>query len=291
MNKLELPAFFDDHAALIALSQNERAGSHPHLQAHVAAIRAGYDQYVAANGNAAAILAVALPDEIATYLKGHYAQPTVDLPHIDALRDGASVKTCPMCGSRYGGTLDHVMPKAGYPCFAIFGLNLVPACQCNSKRTNQLVGAAPGARILHPYFDGILGERLLAARFEDLGPVPRVTIRVVLDPAHPAYPAAQFHLENVVARTRATDCVAGEWTKLVLKPGNAIRVLRDTPATRADLVALLEEERQIVDEALGSRNSWESIFISGLLDDDVVDWLFAAFHRPGRAPNGPLVSV
>lgn len=289
MNRVDRPAFFNDHTALTALSLNEAAGSHPHLQPHVTAIQAGYDQYVAVNGDVSAVAKVPLPPEIEAYLKGHYAQPCADISYIDTLRDEGRIRTCPMCGSLYGNTLDHVMPKSAYPCFAIFGLNLVPACQCNSLRTRLLVGGAPGARVLHPYFDDVLGERLLAARFEDLGPVPRVTVRVILDPAHPQFQAVEFHHANVVARTHAADWVAGEWTKFVLKPGNIVRVLRTNPATRADLVAILEEERGIVDEALGSRNNWQSIFLGGLLDDDVVDWLFAAFHQPGRGPNGPLV--
>lgn len=289
MNRVERPTFFDDHAALIALSQNHLLGSYPQLQDHVAEISDAYTQYVAVGGDVSAIAGVALPPAIGVLLKGHYANPPADLPYIGRLRDDGRIRTCTMCGSVYGYTLDHVMPKGTDPCFAIFGLNLVPACQCNTLRTNQLVGAAPGERVLHPYFDDILRERLLAARFDDVGPVPRVTMRVILDATHPAHAAVLFHKDNVVARTHVANWIALEWNKLVLKPGNIIRFLRDDPATRADLVAIIEDERGIVDETLGSKNSWQSMLLSGLLDGDVIDWLFASFHRPGRAPNGPLV--
>ena len=289
MRRVQRPAFFDDHDALVSLSQNRLAGSYPALQDHVAEIADAYTQYVAVDGDLSSIAGCPLPPEIGTLLKGHYANPTVDLPYISRLRDEGRIRTCTMCGSLYGYTLDHVMPKGTHPCFAIFGLNLVPACQCNSLRTNLLFGAAPGERILHPYFDDILGERLISARFEELGPVPRVTVRVILDAAHPMHAGVQFHLANVVARTHVAAWIAVEWNKLLLKPGNLIRFLRNDPATRADLVAIIENERETVDEALGSRNSWHSILLSGLLEDDVVDWLFAAFHRPGRAPNGPLL--
>ena len=76
---------------------------------------------------------------------------------------------------------------------------------------------------------------------------------------------------------------------MVLKPGLLIRPLKKNPATRAGLVDLLEGERQDVDESTGSKNSWMSMMLSGLLADDVVDWLFAALTAPGRPPNGPLV--
>jgi len=36
----------------------------------------------------------------------------------------------------------------------------VPACKCNSKRSTLLIGPNPGERILHPYYDDVLGERL-----------------------------------------------------------------------------------------------------------------------------------
>jgi len=195
-----------------------------------------------------------------------------------------------MCGSSRCGTLDHVMPKAGYPCFSIFGMNLVPACKCNLLRTNRLTNPAfPGARLLHPYYDDILSERLLTARFRDLGPVPKVGLRSVLDAAHPFRNAVDFHLTNVVRRSGAAEWIRGEWAKMVLKPGLLIRPLKKNPATRAGLVDLLEEERQDVDESTGSKNSWMSMMLSGLLADDVVDWLFVALTAPGRPPNGPLV--
>jgi len=50
--------------------------------------------------------------------------------------------------------------KTDFPAFAIFGRNLVPACKCNSKRSTLLIGPNPGERILHPYYDDVLGERL-----------------------------------------------------------------------------------------------------------------------------------
>lgn len=71
---------------------------------------------------------------------------------------------CPMCGSLHSGTLDHIFPQSDYPEFAVFSRNLVPACKCNSKRQNDLLGDGQGERILHPYYDVCLGERLLSAR-------------------------------------------------------------------------------------------------------------------------------
>lgn len=290
MNRLQRPLFFNDDTAVVALSKNETVGSYPLLRDNLAAVRAGYKQYASVNGDVSQIQNVPIPPQLATLLKGHYAQLSADISFIDKIRADGEHKTCPMCGSSRCGTLDHVMPKAGYPCFSIFGMNLVPACKCNLLRTNQLTNPAfPGARLLHPYYDDILSERLLTARFRDLGPVPKVGLRSVLDAAHPFRNAVDFHLTNVVRRSGAAEWIRGEWAKMVLKPGLLIRPLKKNPATRAGLVDLLEEERQDVDESTGSKNSWMSMMLSGLLADDVVDWLFAALTAPGRPPNGSLV--
>ncbi|MGN6690084.1 MAG: HNH endonuclease [Sphingopyxis sp.] len=291
MNKIDRPTFFDDHMALTALSNNKLVGSHPSLLPHVPAIREGYTAYVIARGDARAITGVPLPLEIETALKGHYASPPSDIAYIDVLRDQGGAKTCPMCGSLHGGTLDHILPKTNFPSFAIFGLNLVPACKCNSLRSVALVGPAPGERILHPYFDDVLGQRLMGAKFEDLGAVPRVSVRLLLDPAHASYPGVLFHFQNVVEKTQIVDWQRNLWSKLMRRPGMVVRDLRINPQSRAHLVDILNEERDTLDEARESKNNWDSVFIAGLLDDPVVDWLYAQFGRPGRLPNGELATA
>lgn len=291
MNKLNLPAFFNDQTAIQALANNHLLKSYPALLPHLAAIQAGYAQYVAVGGDAKAVLPVALPESVKVFLRGHYASPPKAIDYIDKIRLDGEVKTCPMCGSMSGGTLDHVLPKTDFAAFAVFGLNLVPACKCNGLRSTTLTGPGPGQRILHPYFDAILADRLLAARFDDLGPVPRVSIRALLDPADPAYPGVQFHVANVVARTHVTAWLRDQWIKLVRKPSLVIRDLRTNPASREDLVAILEEELATQDEAYESKNSWYSMFAAGLLDADVIDWLYLRLSQPGRADNAELVGV
>ena len=46
MNRLDPPGYADDDAALDALAINHRLKSFPHLQEHVATIKAGYAQYL-----------------------------------------------------------------------------------------------------------------------------------------------------------------------------------------------------------------------------------------------------
>jgi len=51
----------------------------------------------------------------------------------------------------------------------------------------------------------------------------------------------------------------------------------------------LERELERRDEFYDGFNNWESIFMTALLEDHIVDWLFDRFSRPGRAPGGPLL--
>lgn len=290
MNRLPQPVFFDDHTAVEALANNQLVGSFPQLLGHLAAIRAGYTQYVAAHGDAAAIATVPLPAQMARFLKGHYTSPPLNIAYIDEIRERSGASTCPMCGSTGCGTLDHVLPKASHPAFAIFGLNLVPACDCNLRRGTALLGPNPGERILHPYFDDILSQRLLAAHITDLGPVPSISLRLLLPPAHPQHAAVSFHVKRVVERTHIKGHLRRLWTKLIKRPGNLTTNLRVDPLTRADLAQILSDELDRLDEFHDSLNNWNSIFLTGILADYVLDWLFERFSRPGRTANDPLVS-
>ena len=45
------------------------------------------------------------------------------------------------------------------------------------------------------------------------------------------------------------------------------------------------------DQFYQSKSNWQSMFTAGLLDDEILDWLFDQFTQSGRAPNGPLASI
>ena len=288
MNKLPRPEV-DDAVVLQNLADNEYVGSYPHLQAWVAAIAAGYNQYRAVRGSAVQVLDVHLPNDIRTYLKGHYGSPPKDLAHIERIRQEHRQRVCPMCGSMHSGTLDHILPKDEYSAFAIFSLNLVPACDCNNKRGEATQGQLAGARVLHPYFDECLSERLIAARFDDLGLIPRVNLRLLVDCAHPHYRAISFHVAEIVSKTAILGYWSDSWTNLCQMPEQVIRALGDVPQTEEELREILIRERDMLDRHRKGKNNWESAFVSGLLDEDVLQWLFARLAAPGRLPDGPLV--
>lgn len=97
MNRLDPSEDFDDAGALDALGLNTRLKSYPDFAVEIPALKAGYLQYVAASGNAHAILNVALPDPIKAQLKSLYASPSNELPHINRMRAESDANCCPMC--------------------------------------------------------------------------------------------------------------------------------------------------------------------------------------------------
>lgn len=288
MNKIPRPAF-DDRAALQNLANNQKVRSYPHILRAIATIQQGYQQYEGARGNAFAVAPVGIPPAVETYLKAHYKTPPKELKHITTLRNATEHLACPMCGSFHRGTLDHLLPQGGYAAFAVFSLNLVPACKCNSKRQETLIGPNANERILHPYFDDCLAERLFEAHFEDLGPVPRVGLRLCVDNTHPEYAAIAFHFRSIVERTAITGYLRDRWIDLCRKPSLVVRSLKRNAPTLGALREILEEELDMLDDQHRGKNNWNSTFVAGLLDRNVLLWLFQRMYTPGRLPNGPLV--
>lgn len=61
---------------------------------------------------------------------------------------------CPFCGGiGRPKSLDHYLPKANYPQYAVLPQNLVPCCRdCNTEKSNSLA-AVEDEQAIHPYFD------------------------------------------------------------------------------------------------------------------------------------------
>lgn len=288
MNKLPAPVH-GDAAAFESLANNHRLKSFPHLQPIVADVQEGYVQYVNAGGQPAHVPKQVLGDALSGCLKQHYASPPADIAYIKDMRRSSAHRGCPMCGSMHSGTLDHYLPQHDYPAFSLFSLNLVPACLCNSKRGNTLAGQNPDERILHPYYDECLEERLVRAKFEDLGEVPRVSVVLAVPDTHPSYSAITFHFEKIVQKTAIRGYLADQWSSLIRKPSLVIRALGENFDSLAELRYALEDELVKLDDLYRGKNGWPSLFVAGLLDPLVLEWLLEQLSSPGREPDAPLV--
>jgi hypothetical protein len=288
MNKIPQPPY-DDAAALASLAANPDVASYPHLIPLIPTIQSAYTQYTAAGGNAFNVALVPLAHQVSVNLRKNYKSPNKDLTHITSMRKETEHKPCPMCGSFHSGTLDHLLPKNTYAAFAIFSKNLVPACKCNSKRKETLTGPLANQRILHPYFDNCLAERLIGADFTALGPVPLVKIKLQVPATHPEYAAIDFHVQSIVEESAIKNWLIARWAKLCRKPSLVVRELKTNPASLVQLQDILARERDELDESYESKNNWESVFITGLLEPSVTAWIYSQMTKLGRLPNEPLV--
>lgn len=287
MNKLPLPEV-DDLQTLTALANNVKLASYPLLIPHIEELQAAYQNYEMVSGVAAHINPVALPANIVCALHAHFKSPPKALDFISKDRGEAGHKTCPLCGSLHSGTVDHLIPRTPYPAFSIFSRNLVRACKCNSTKNAAVEGAAPGERILHPYFDDCLSERLLRANIRDHGKAPKITIEVVVPPAHPAHAAIDYHVRTIVDRTAVKGFLHDRWAAMCRKPANIVPHLDQLITSRPQLQEVLKAECRRIDEVRESKNNWESIFIAGLLEADTFEWLFARLSSPAYTPGSSL---
>jgi len=86
-----------------------------------------------------------------------------------AIRSSSPFSRCPLCAQRDVQTLDHYLPRASFPEFAVLPINLVPSCfECNHAKHEDVPGTA-GELTFHPYYDDWSEHSLIQARigFDD----------------------------------------------------------------------------------------------------------------------------
>ena len=88
----------------------------------------------------------------------------------DELMIAAKHDLCPFCGHRTVSTLDHSMPKAAYPAFAVTPINLIPCCKdCNHAKGTKSPSAA-SEQMLNAYYDDLTEDRWLYAEIVEGSP-------------------------------------------------------------------------------------------------------------------------
>lgn len=178
-------------------------------------------------------------------------------------RPDGGYRSCPMCGSPGGPSLDHALPRTAFPEFSILRENLVPACTiCNTDEKRGVYrGAAAPERLIHPYYDDWASEPLWQVGFGAdlqavvLTPIPSPTV------SSARRTTVEFHLKTVLGR---------EWRN------SSIRYWADLPrlirnrvgATVTPNDAKRELELRLVDETLVQGvNGWHSALLRGALAD------------------------
>lgn len=91
--------------------------------------------------------------------------------YYDAIKLLSPNLICPYCAQRDVDTLDHYLPKAKFPTYAITPYNLVPSCMaCNKVKIDDTFLRREDETI-HPYYDDFTSEKWIAAQMIEGEPV------------------------------------------------------------------------------------------------------------------------
>lgn len=178
----------------------------------------------------------------------------------DRLKTAAPNDICPLCGQRVVKTLDHYLPKASYPTYALTPLNLVPACSdCNKSKLDRQPADASD-QTLHPYFDDVDGVSWLVAEVRESSP-PAAVFLVRLPANVDATTAARlrthfetFGLGELYAAQAGSEMVS---IRFALAEAAAARGMEGVQA----LLAYQARTR-----ALAARNSWVAALYTALAE-------------------------
>lgn len=265
MKFLALPEH-NDFDVVRALSTRKTLNSYPFLLAELKRIENGYRDYELCRGDAWKLDApLPLIGELSQALRLHYKSPPLGLGIIENIRNFGSPTVCPMCGSLKPSQVDHVAPKDIYPEYSFYSRNLVPACDCNGLKKLTFKGEHPGERILHPYYDKIMDERLAFLYFSGDLLTPNVTL--LIEPGHNMNVAVKFHVEQILMKTRIFPWANSKWATLLRKPDRFLPALKYHPG-EVDLdvfIKIVTTQLTDTDEVYETPNNWESMFLTGII--------------------------
>lgn len=259
----------DDLVKLSLLANQPGLASYPALRSRLRRISGRYRSYLNGGGNAWHTSALAkrdLTDALRAALRRHYEKPPALLDYIKDMRKEGSPLVCTMCGSLKPGTLDHVFPKAKYAEFSFFSKNLVPTCDCNTKRGERLKGSRRGERVLHPYFDKELKRRLVRATIKASGEdysKPNIGLIICIRSTNSLYPAVKYHLANVLERTDVLPYLFQYWKSILRNPEDHLRLPR-RGFSIVEFDSAVRQQLLMLDRHLSTPNNWRSMLFAGL---------------------------
>lgn len=163
--KLPLPPFCSAQLVDDLVLERANGRNNAFFNGLAAEWRERVECYVAKRGNPESITVwsdVAAHREKFINLYEHPGENSVQRPIIEQLRD-RNLQICPSCGEEgTPNTLDHYLPKAKYPQFAVTPVNLSPMCDiCQGQKGNETVDVEGRRLYLHPYFDDFIAEQVL----------------------------------------------------------------------------------------------------------------------------------
>lgn len=186
---------------------------------------------------------------------------------LEKLRKKNKLLACPLCGELgRPRTLDHCLPKAKYPEFAINLLNLVPACDwCQGEKLADYKNATGARSFLHPYYDEV-NRPLYTIRLQEPYLTPVISLEIRNDLPKELKELVASHLDGIGFWERFKEYFENSYQ-------NIIRIASDTRAAGAITVDTAIRSAYSLQVAKGI-NSWDAVVYRSLLEDlDVMDFL------------------
>lgn len=239
---------------------------------------------------------------------GLYDSKAGYLRYKNAPRKPGYVGCCPYCGIKGSMTVDHYLPRSReeFPHFSVLSANLVPACgDCQGHkltyyapamgrvvRKRRQVGSTEllrpyrfrtsERRILHPYFDRFLAERVLIACIEmgARGEPSLVSIAPRLNLARSTRRSIEFHLDRLHVLERAKGEVEHLHSAI-------LKGMKDV-GTLTELRENLETQLASAQSRGGSPNFFDALYLRALI---VRKDLHPQLLSVVQAPNAELVRV
>lgn len=289
MKKLNAPTV-DDLSVLMKMKDNPKIASQPYIKNEYNTMREKYIHYNDNSGNPWVCSGNEITKNLKEKLEYHYERPYRDLNYIKKIRDEGSPDVCPFCGSSKTGTLDHYLPQADYPEWIIYSKNLVPACDCNSKRQNNVKGKKHNQRILHPYFDDCLKGRIVRAIFTGDFKKPNIDIIPIKEYGTPSE-TIEFHVNTIIKQTTIVQWMNAKWQSMKRNPQSVISAIPKTAGliTINELDCYLYETLERKDDEHGTMNNWYSMFISGIISSKSAKaWLLETYNGIKNGTINPL---
>lgn len=197
-------------------------------------------------------------------------EQSVQKPILQALRSRI-MQLCPACGEDgTPNTLDHYLPKNGYPEFAITPLNLSPMCDiCQGKKGAKILNAANQRMFLHPYFDEFTDAQVFMLEIGKPFNAPAIfSIRAHVSLSDTQASLVSRHIHELGISKRYDHFFREQYLRL-------LRLVNNMRMKGLNVRQSLELFR---DNALDkSVNSWLHVFYSGVLaDEDLIAYLETA---------------
>ena len=179
-------------------------------------------------------------------------------PIYDKIKSAPRNGICPLCSQRVVTQLDHYLPKAHHPAFAVTPINLVPSCSDCNKEKLALQPTTASEQILHPYFDEVDDEIWLSARVVESAP-PAIVFSATQPGTWPDVKCdrVRYHFEKLCLGSLYTSNAGAELINIRF---SLMRVAERVGAE--DLKTHLAGQAE--DRQTAEKNSWQAAMYDAL---------------------------